>query len=268
MPFLENKTGGLCFMTASNISATHAFTTRMGGVSRGIYESLNLGQNVGDDPACVRQNYQKLGEALGFDPDRIIFSRQVHGTDIRVAVKDDACPPFTAIPYEADGLITIEKDIPLVIFTADCVPILLFDPVRGAIGAVHAGWRGTTADIAGTAVRKMTDAFGCSPSDIRAAIGPCISSCCYETDRDVRNAVVSVVGNDTKRYAKAIGEKYMVDLKGINRLLLERAGIAGHHIEVSEDCTSCLCEKYWSHRVTKGKRGSQATVIMMKGQTL
>jgi copper oxidase (laccase) domain-containing protein len=149
MAFVENRAGGLLWMTSSLIAAPHAFTTRHGGVSTGIFEALNLGQNLGDDPENVRENYRILGGALGFDPERLALSRQVHGTGVRLVTEDNRFPPFEAIPYEADALITAEKDIPLMILTADCVPILLYDPAVGAVGAVHAGWRGTARDIAG-----------------------------------------------------------------------------------------------------------------------
>ena len=121
-------------------------------------------------------------------------------------------------------------------------------------------------NIAGAAVDKMTAEFGCRPADIRAAIGPCISACCFETGDDVRDAVVQLLGGEAPRYAVPRGDKYRVDLKGINTLLLERAGVRGENIAVSPECTSCRSDKYWSHRVTKGQRGSQAAVIILKGK--
>lgn len=265
MPFSEKKTGGLRLMTSSNIAVTHAFTTRYGGVSGGIYTALNLGQNLADDPASVRRNYEILGTALGFDPNRLVLSRQVHGTDVRLVTAEDRQSPFEQVPYEADGLITAEKDVPLMIFTADCVPILLYDPVGCVIGAVHAGWRGTVQDIAGITVRKMAHSLGSDPANIRAAIGPCISMCCFETSEDVKDAVEQALDGEASRYIDRRGEKYLIDLKGINSLLLERAGIQSENIDISPECTSCLSDKYWSHRATKGQRGSQAAVIMMKG---
>ncbi|NLA87003.1 MAG: laccase domain-containing protein, partial [Clostridiales bacterium] len=126
MPFIEKKYGDLPLMTSSKLGVTHAFTTRQGGMSGGIYRSFNLGQNQGDDPACVLRNYEALGSALGFDPSRLAFTRQVHGTTVRHVSKHDMLPVFAPAPYEADGLITAEKDVPLIIFTADCVPILLY----------------------------------------------------------------------------------------------------------------------------------------------
>ena len=158
--FLPQSRGELVWMTAPNLSAVHAFTTRLGGVSEGIFASWNLGENRGDDPDRVRRNYALLGQALGFDYRDIVFTRQIHENNVRVVTAADRHRLFTPVPYEADGLITDEKNVPLIIFTADCVPILLQDPVRGVIGAVHAGWRGSVLDIAGTAIRQMGTLFG------------------------------------------------------------------------------------------------------------
>jgi YfiH family protein len=267
MSFLEHRLNNFVYMTSPNISAVHAFTTRFGGVSEGIYSSMNLGQNLGDEPERVRENFRILGSALGFKSGELVFSRQVHKTDVRLVGKSDSREPYVLTPYEADGLITAEKDVPLIIVTADCVPILLHDPVREAIGAVHAGWRGTALDIAGKAVGKMSALLGCAPKNIRAAIGPCISLCCFETGPEVPEAVTEVLGGSASLFIQPNGEKFMVDLKGINRLLLERAGVLSRNIETSDECTACLNNKYWSHRVTKGQRGSQASVIMLKGRT-
>ena len=142
MPFQEHKAGGLVYMTADTISTTHAFTTRLGGVSTGVHASFNLGYKEGDAPENVRRNYAILGAALGFDPNGLAFSHQVHKNDVRRVTLRDRRGPYDTVPYEADGLVTDEEDLPLIIFTADCGPILLHDPVRGAVGAVHAGWRG------------------------------------------------------------------------------------------------------------------------------
>ena len=262
--FLPQNRGELVWMTAPNLSAVHAFTTRLGGVSEGIFASWNLGENRGDDPDRVRRNYALLGQALGFDYRDIVFTRQIHENTVRVVTAADRHRLFTPVPYEADGLITDEKNVPLIIFTADCVPILLQDPVRGVIGAVHAGWRGSVLDIAGTAIRQMGSAFGCEPVHIRAAIGPCISQCCFETGPEVPRAMDGCDGQAPGFYREKGNGKCMVDLKGFNRRLLLRAGLLPENICVSGECTLCSHEKYWSHRYTKGERGSQASVILMR----
>ncbi|MCL2045301.1 MAG: peptidoglycan editing factor PgeF [Oscillospiraceae bacterium] len=259
MAFIENNKNGITYMTASNISVPHAFTTRFGGVSKGIYESMNLGQNVGDDAANVNANYMSLCEALNIKLDNIVCTKQVHGNSIRVASHDDCGRVFLDIPYEADGLITNSPGLSLAIFIADCVPILLYDEENQAIAAVHAGWRGTAIDIVGAAIKGMTEAYGSNPKNIRGAIGPSISVCCYETDADVPEALANVLGNDVSFCVKPMSEKFMVDLKNANRLLLEKAGVID--IDISQECTSCQSDKYWSHRKTNGNRGSQAAII-------
>lgn len=248
-------------MNAPNIQARHAFTTRRGGVSGGIFTSLNLGLSCGDETEKVLENYRILGRALNIDTGRAAFSKQVHKDGIRVCTDDDRRSPETPLPYEADGLITNVRGLPLMIFTADCTPILLHDPVTGAVGAVHAGWRGTVLNIAGKAVRRMEEAFGCRPENICAAIGPCISVCCFETGPEVYEALKGVLGAEADMFASPRENgKYMTDLKGANRRLLEKAGV--RNIEVSEECTMCSNEKYWSHRATCGKRGVQCSLIV------
>ena len=151
----------------------------------------------------------------------------------------------------------------LVIFSADCLPVLLYDPVRRVIAAVHAGWRGTAAGIVERAVEKMAF-YGCRPADILAAIGPGISRCCFETHEDVPNAMTAALGVRATPFLSPIENgKFQVDLKGLNAMRLERCGLLSEHISVTADCTACLPEKYWSHRATGGVRGSQAAVIQL-----
>ncbi len=260
--FREINRDGVIYMTAPNISARHGFTTRAGGVSNGIFASLNFGLSCGDETDRVLENYRILSRTMGMDTDRAAFSKQVHRDDIRVCTEGDRRAPLNPLPYEADGLITNVPGLPLLIFTADCTPILFHDPTEGVVGAAHAGWRGTVLDIAGKTVRKMTEAYGCRPENIHAAIGPCISKCCFETGAEVYEALVGVLGDEADMFAeKKPNGKYMTDLKGANRRLLERAGVAD--IEVSEECTMCSSDKYWSHRATGGKRGVQCSVIVL-----
>jgi YfiH family protein len=262
--FVQQTAHDVMYMTAPNIAAAHAFTTRAGGVSQGVYSSLNLGQNRGDDPVCVRENYLRISRALDIHYEDIVCFRQVHGNCVKVVTREDRGGIFIASPREADGIVTQEDGVALMVFSADCVPILLHDPVRGVIGAVHAGWRGTAADIAGEAVRRMQDVFGCA--DIHAAIGPCISKCCFETDIDVRDALYNVLGDETGSFVEIRGSKFMIDLKEANRRLLGRAGV--RDIEISDECTFCNPDKYWSHRRMKTGRGSQAAIIAIKGAEL
>ena len=259
--------GTLEYITAPEISVPHCFTTRLGGVSTGHLASLNLGIHRGDDPENIRKNYAVLSAALGFDPKKLVLSHQTH-TDTVLQVGPAQYGAGLTAPElpECDGLITNVPGTALVIFTADCTPVLLHDPVTGAVGAVHAGWRGTAAGIAAKAVQAMCRAYGCCPENIRAAIGPNIGVCCFETDADVPQAMLAALGNDALPYIRPTGEKYHVDLKKLNALWLQRAGV--QHIEISGDCTACRPDRFWSHRLTGNNRGSQGAIIVCKEREL
>ena len=264
MPFHNNIRGSLEYLTADSITVPHCFSTRYGGVSEGFLASLNLGIHRGDKPENVLENYRILGEAMGFDPADLVFTRQTHTDIVRRVTRENAGEGlFRPVEPECDALITDEPGLVLAAFTADCTPILLHDPVTGAVGAVHAGWRGTVADIAGKTVKAMCDAYGCKPEHIRAAIGPNIGPCCFETDRNVPDAVLAVLGEDGKQFIRETGVKFHVDLKGVNRELLHGAGVV--HIDVSDACTACDPDRYWSHRVVGNARGSLAAIIKCEG---
>ena len=252
-------------ITAPNISVRHAFTTRHGGVSGGIFKSLNLAQNRGDDAERVRENYSIICKDLGISPKSLVFTRQIHENTVKTVTAKDAGELFADVPCECDGLITSDAAASLIIFIADCVPLLMHDPQKGVIAAVHAGWRGTVKNICGVAAEKMAAEFGCDPRNIRAAIGPSISACCYETDREVPTALFESLGDGAASCVTQRGEKYMVDLKRANLLFLKNAGLTDENIFVSEDCTMCESDMYWSHRATGGQRGSQAAIITLKG---
>ena len=255
--------GALEYLLADGITAPHCFTTRLGGVSRGSLSSLNIGIHRGDLWENVLKNYEILGNALGFDSENLVLSHQTH-TDIvlRVGKEQAGAGLFAPELPECDGLITNEPGIALAVFTADCTPILLHDPVTGAVGAVHAGWRGTAASIAAKAVEAMAREFGCRPENIRAAIGPNIGACCFQTDADVPDAMLEAFGEEAKAFITPKADKYYVNLKEINALVLRRAGV--RHIDISTECTVCQCHRFWSHRVTKGDRGSQGAIIVCK----
>ena len=264
MSVITNKVGKLEYLTAEGISVPHCFTTRFGGVSEGYLASLNLGIHRGDEPENVVRNYEILGEAIGFDVHALVFTRQTHTSIVRVVDGSNCGEGLErdVIP-ECDALVTNTPGVALAAFSADCTPILLWDPVTGAVGAVHAGWRGTVADIAGNAVRAMAESFGSRPEDIRAAIGPNIAQCCFETDADVPEAVRAVLGTEAEQYIVSDGEKFRVDLKGVNAALLRRAGV--REIEISTECTACQPDRFWSHRRVGNDRGSLAAIIVCEG---
>ena len=264
MSVFTNKIGKLEYLTAEKIFVPHCFTTRHGGVSEGYLSSLNLGIHRGDQPENVRKNYEILGEALGFDIENLVFTRQTHTNIVRVVDGSNRGEGlFREVIPECDALVTDTPGLVLAAFTADCTPILLHDPVTGAVGAVHAGWRGTVGDIAGNAVRAMTEHFGVRPENIRAAIGPNIGVCCFETHEDVPNAVRAVLGEEAEGFIVPSGEKFRVDLKGVNAALLRRCGVKD--IEISCDCTACHPDRFWSHRRVGNDRGSLAAIIVCEG---
>ena len=263
--FVQHEKDGLVYMTAPVITANHAFSTRYGGVSEGFLASLNLGFNRGDERERVIENYRRLGAALDMDVMRAAYTKQVHGTHVRLVTDADRCGPTDPDPCDSDGLVTAVKGLPIFCFTADCVPLLLHDPVHGTAGAVHCGWRSSVGDIPGVAVGLMRS-LGSEPGDIRAAIGPAIGACCFETDSDVPDAVRAWLGAaDAEEFIrnKELPGKYLVDLRGAIRRRLMQLGLAPEHIAVSDECTVCRHDKYWSHRYTHGKRGSQCAVICL-----
>ena len=264
MSVITKKIGRLEYLTAEKITVPHCFTTRFGGVSEGYLSSLNLGIHRGDKPENVRKNYEILGEALGFEVDNLVFTRQTHTNIVRVVDSSNAGEGLDReVEPECDALVTNTPGLVLAAFTADCTPILLHDPVTGAVGAVHAGWRGTVGDIAGNAVRAMAEHFGAEPENIRAAIGPNIGVCCFETHADVPDAVRAVLGVEAEAFIFPAGEKFRVDLKGVNAALLRRAGV--RHIEISDACTACEPQRFWSHRRVGNDRGSLAAIIVCEG---
>lgn len=266
----EHNVNGVVFRTADRFSAAggvvHGFSTRYGGVSEGHLASMDLGTTRGDEPENVRENYRRFTAALGADLDHMAMTRQVHGTYIHtVEPADCKADPYAPERFDCDGLITDRPGVPLVIFSADCLPVLLYDPVKRVICAVHAGWRGTTAGIAEKAVCKMAADFGCDPSDILAAIGPGISLCHFETDGDVPAAVRAILEEETAQSCIIDHHdgKYHVDLKRVNAVLLQGAGVPEGNITIDPECTACHTEKYWSHRMVGAKRGSQAALIQL-----
>ncbi len=263
MAVIPVQAGSLYYYRGEGISVPHAFTTRLGGVSQGALSSLNIGVRRGDDPENVLENYRRLGEALGFDPHKAVLTRQTHTDIVRVVGQaQHGAGLYEADLPACDALVTNTPDTALVVFTADCTPVLLYDPVTGAVGAAHAGWRGTAAAIAEKTVEAMVSAFGCRREDLRAAIGPNIGPCCFETDGDVPQAMLQTYGTDAQASIRQQGEKYYVNLKELNALSLRRAGVK--HIEVSGECTACRPALFWSARRVGANRGAQGGIIVCK----
>lgn len=270
MDFSLQQVGDLQYLSSNAIAQTggvaHGFSTRMGGVSEGIYNSLNLGFRCGDNPLHVAENFNRFRGALGVSGSHLVYANQVHGNHIHTVTTADIhntqpdCPPTLV----ADGLLTAIPGLCLTVFCADCTPVLLYDPVRRVVGAVHAGWRGTAAGIVSCAVEKMISNYGTNPDHILAAIGPSLSHCCFETHVDVPNAMTESMGATALRHIKMLPTgKFLVDVKGLNRDQLELSGVNPAHITTSDHCTACMPDLYWSHRHTGGARGSQVAMISL-----
>ncbi len=238
----------------------HGFTCRTGGVSNGKITGLNLGFRVEDEEASVLENYRFVAEDLGFPMEKAVLSRQTHTHNIRVVTARDAGKGLVRESdiFDTDGLMTAEKGIPLVVFTADCVPVLLYDPKTPAVAAIHAGWRGTEQNIAGKTVSRMNAEFGSNPKDILAAIGPSIGPCHF------------AFGEDAPQHFPMESCKpnpdggYLVDLWAINKKQLLAQGVLEEQIDVAEVCTVCRQDIFYSYRTHREHTGRQAAIIMLK----
>ena len=242
----------------------HGFSSRLGGVSPAPWDSLNLGASRGDRVENVAENFRRFRAAIGAPPGPLVKNHQVHGTLVRPVTAADAEPPEALPTFDADGLVTDQPGVTLTVFSADCLPILFYDPVRRCIAAVHAGWRGTAAGIAREAVTAMVEKYGCNPQNIRAAIGPGISHCCFETTGDVPTALRAHLGEGAEECITDHGTgKFHVDLKRANVLWLEKAGLCADHISICSACTACDRGDFWSHRLLGNERGSMAAMICL-----
>lgn len=250
----------------------HLFSTRIGGVSRGIYSSMNLSYTRGDDKPAVDENFRRIACVLGKTPEQIVCTDQTHTTNVRVVTGADMGKGVTREKdyTDVDGLITNEKGIVLATFYADCVPLYFVDPVKEAIGLSHSGWRGTAEGMGRVTVRRMQQEYGCRPEDIYAAIGPSICRECYEVSRDVADAFEKAFSdNEYLRRNRAFSQiisyrdeqqkkdgKCQLDLHLANKWILLSAGILPEHISVTDVCTAHNSDYLFSHRKTDGKRGN------------
>ena len=237
----------------------HAFSTRLGGVSTGIYSSMNLNDDRGDDPAAVMENFRLVAKALHTQCGRMVRSDQTHTSNVRIVTEEDAGKGLTRDRdyQDVDGMITNVPGLMLVTSHADCVPLFFVDPVHRAIGMTHSGWKGTWKRIGRVTVEKMRAEYGSDPKDIIAVIGPSICRDCYEVGEELLDMFREEFSEEQCQTFFSPGKpgKYQLDLWEANRLILEEAGLMPEHITVSGLCTSCKSDLLWSHRKTKGQRG-------------
>jgi len=281
------------YLTFSSLENTglveHLFTTKTGGVSKGVFSTMNLSLSRGDSEQDVLENYKRVGNVLGCGVEHMVASHQTHTTNIRrVTAKDMGKGILKPRDYEdVDGLITDEKGIALVTYYADCVPLYFVDIEHQAIGLAHSGWKGTVAQMGACMVKAMEEQFGSKPEQLQAAIGPSICQDCYEVSEDVAEAFEELIHSATAQetleeiaqsgcYAHKDGRKrevllpgkekgkYQLDLWLANLMILRGAGIPLHQIAVTDVCTCHNPEYLFSHRASEGKRGNLAAFLMLK----
>lgn len=257
-------------------------STRLGGVSDAPFDSLNGAFHVGDAPQRVLENRRRLCKAIGLPFDAWTCAEQVHGC--RVAVvgerdrgrgrlhRDDALGEY-------DAMITATPGVMLAAFFADCAPVWLLDPVGGSVGLAHAGWRGSVTGVAVKTLKAMVESFGARPENVRVVIGPAIGACCYTVDGSIAERVAALFdGNaedgedgamfsDILRRVSPDADVWRLDLKKLNRFLLIKAGILSSHIEISEWCTGCRTDLWYSHRRERGRTGRMTAWIALTDKT-
>ncbi|MCL2616409.1 MAG: peptidoglycan editing factor PgeF [Defluviitaleaceae bacterium] len=270
-----NQHNDLHYVTLENIAATgfvnHAFSTRLGGVSRGKFAELNLGLARGDERERVMENYSRLAESVGFDWRNTIFSNQVHGIKVHRATIEDRgsgiLRPSTV--KDTDAFVTNAENVVLQTYHADCVPVFLADPVRRAVGLAHSGWMGTLREIARVTVERMAGEFGTGPADIIAGIGPSIGPNSFEVHADVADRFRDELPFSQEFITpveRAGDQKFLVNLWAINRRSLENAGVSPANIEEAGLCTYERPDMFYSHRLTGADRGTMAAFIEIKAR--
>lgn len=263
---------GVTYLTYPALAAVpgivHGFSTRLGGVSEGIYGTMNLSFTRGDEDATVRENYRRLAAAVGFSPEDIVTSDQTHTTNVRVVTKEDRGNGITRPrPYtDVDGMITNVPGLVLATFYADCVPLYFVDPEHRAIGLSHSGWRGTAGKIGAVTLERMGEQYGTDPARVLAAVGPSICQKCYEVSRDVIEVFEQSFEKKhwTKLFYEKENGKFQLNLWEANRIILMEAGVPGEQISMPNLCTCCNPEFLFSHRASQGKRGNLGAFLGLK----
>ena len=249
-------------------SVVHGFSTRLGGVSEGIFSSMNVSFTRGDREEAVRENYRRLGAAMGFSCENLVCSDQTHTVNLRVVTEEDRGKGFVRPKdyTDIDGLVTDVPGLVLAAFYADCVPLYLVDPVRRCIGLSHAGWRGTVGKIGKKTVELMREQYGSSPEDLVAAIGPSICQSCYEVSKDVIEKFQEAFDERfwPELFYEKDGEKYQLNLWRANELGFLEAGVRPERIAAAGVCTCCNPGLLFSHRASRGRRGNLGAFLMLK----
>lgn len=274
MAFRICSSHGVSYLVSDRLSSPHAFATRLGGVSELPHTaSLNLAFRRGDEREVVLENLSRFGSAAGFDPMSVVSGHHVHGIAVReVDGRHRGMGYHTEAAFEGDGYVTADPAVTLGVKTADCTPILLEASAGGrvvAVAALHAGWRGTVADMAGEGVRRLIS-LACEAAGVlapavvvRAAIGPCIHDCCMEVREDCLAVARDSLGGMADEYIRRAGGRTYLDVPGLNRALLLRAGVEEKNLDACGMCTACRTDLFYSHRASGGVRGTMLNVIRL-----
>ena len=250
----------------------HCFSTRLGGVSEGMFHSMNLSFARGDREEAVQENYRRLADAVSFSPEDIVTSDQTHTTNVELVTEAErGCGVMRPRKYrDVDGMVTNVPGIVLATFYADCVPLYFIDPIQKAIGLSHSGWRGTVGKIGTVTVERMKKEFQSDPSTLYAAIGPSICQDCYEVSEDVILEFQKVfdLKYQNRLYYKKPNGKYQLNLWEANRIILMEAGIPKEHISMPNLCTCCNPDFLFSHRASHGKRGNLGAFLGIRRETV
>ena len=265
---IKDAVGYLTFKGLEKYSCiNHAYSTRLGGVSKDEFKSMNLSFKCNDKRENVVENYKLFSKAAGFDYNSLTAAHQSHTCNVRVVTKKDAgrgiCKPQDV--FDIDALVSNETGVTLVTFHADCSPVYFLDPDKKVIGLAHAGWRGTVNGIAKSVVEKMKEEYGCKPQNIVCAVGPTIEKCCFEVGEEVYNCFKNVDADNTDKVAfKTSDNKFYANILETNKQILISQGVLEENIFISDLCTKCNCDLLISHRATAGKRGVMAAMMCLK----
>lgn len=268
--FRINKKHSIQYYESSFLSGcdflTHAFCTRLGGISEDDYASLNISFREGDLESKVLQNWNRLAMAFAIPLENFLTLNQVHGDDIFVIKPfGDYLPADGALNY--DAIVTTRDNLAICIKTADCVPVFIVDRAKKIIAVVHAGWKSTALEISAKVIRLLYDKYGSSPGDILTAIGPSIGQCCFEVDEATANAFLKQKDHEAFLFPGKRLNKWVVDLPESNRRQMINSGIPEENIDVSNLCTSCRQDLFFSHRGSGGITGRQLNFMMIKGES-
>ncbi len=264
------KKDGVVFLSIPSFERTglvkHCFTTRIGGVSQGIYNSLNTSLDKEDSEENVRRNLELVCSVVDIDYTKLVLSDQTHEDNIRVVTEADIGKGITIASdiLNTDGLMTNIPGIPLITFYADCVPLFFLDTKQRAIAVTHSGWKGTVLKIGAKTIKQMAEVYGTKPEDCLVGIGPSIEMDCFEVGPEVAQEFRDAFDNWTE-FIKPFGDdKLKIDLWKVNKLMLMKAGVPEENITISGYCTKCNEDLLFSYRRDKGRTGSLSAIMELR----